>query len=188
MKPETNSDSSDPEFYETDSDSIEETVDELSTQRRLSETNLSKNATSFYILGATLWATYISVICALQDALAGTERATGLMLTAAVAPAFAVKIMLPLLLKDVAYLARIMIMFVFVTTGIFCAVFAGAGGGLKVAGVCSISGGTGIGEASLLVLAGARYHQTTLCSYIAGSGSGAVMGALLYVGEYYPCT
>mgnify|MGYP001799790413 CR=1 FL=1 len=184
MKSEISSSDSDPDSDSTvEFDSGEETYDELTKAQSFVMANPSQNAVSFYILGATLWATFSSVICAVQDMLAGTERATDFMLLAAVAPAFVIKIVSPILLRNVAYMAKILFVFVFVTTGILCAVFSGSELWLKLLGLCLISTGTGAGEVSLVILSVSRYTPNTMCSYIAGSGVGFLAGALIYVGK-----
>lgn len=184
MKSDVVSSSDSEPDSDTDCDSGEETVDTSKKQQSSAEANPPQNIVSFYVLGAALWATFSSVICALQDMIAGTERSSGLMLIAAIAPALVIKIVMPVFFQNVAYMARILFVFVFVTAGILCAVFSGAALQLKVVGVCFISAGTGAGEVSLLILTITRYHQLAMCSYIAGSGSGVVAGALVYVGKY----
>ena len=136
---------------------------------------------AFFILGAALIAPFSTFVCASEDVLAGTTKPTGLVVVALTAPSCVLKVA-SLCFKNISQVVHIFIASGFVVAGQFCAVFAPNLGG-RFTGICLVSVGTGIGEVSLFMQAAVEFQEMTFSSFIAGTGVGGVLGAVLYVGK-----
>ncbi len=135
----------------------------------------------FFILGVALTAPFITFVCAAEDVLAGTDKATGLVIISLTAPSCVLKIV-SLCFQQVSHVARIFLASGFVLVGQLCAVFIPHLGG-RFAGICLVSVGTGIGEVSLLIQAAKELEEVALCSFVVGTAVGGVLGAVSYVGR-----
>lgn len=135
----------------------------------------------FFMLGVALVAPFITFVCAAEDVLAGTDKPTGLVIISLTAPSFVLKIV-SLCFHQVSYVARVFLASGFVLVGQLCVVFIPHLGG-RLAGVCLVAVGTGIGEVCLLMQAAKMLEETALCSFIIGTGVGGVLGAVSYVGK-----
>lgn len=157
-------------------------TDETSFQSWHREETTPKCSLVFFILGVALIAPFITLVCAAEDVLAGTDKATGLVIISLTAPSCVLKIV-SLCFQQVSHVARIFLAAGFVLVGQLCAVFIPHLGG-RFAGICLVSVGTGIGEVSLLIQAARELEEVALCSYVVGTAVGGVLGAVSYVGKF----
>ena len=135
----------------------------------------------FFILGVSLIAPFTTFVCAAEDVLAGTNKPTGLVIISLTAPSCILKLV-SLCFHQVSYVARVFLAASFVLTGQLCTVFISHLGG-RLAGVCLVAVGTGVGEVCLLMQAAKMLEEAALCSFVIGSGVGGVLGAASYVGK-----
>lgn len=140
----------------------------------------SKCSIVSFIMGISLTAPFITFVCASQDVLAGTSKPTGLVTIGLTAPSVVLKIV-SLCLRQVSQVPRVFLAFAFVIAGQLCVVFTPHLEG-RLAGLCLVSVGTGIGEISLLIQAAVEFEEIVLCSFIVGTGVGAILGSVTYVG------
>lgn len=134
----------------------------------------------FFILGVSLIAPFTTFVCAAEDVLAGTNKPTGLVIISLTAPSCILKLV-SLCFHQASYVARVFLAASFVLTGQLCTVFISHLGG-RLAGVCLVAVGTGVGEVCLLMQAAKMLEEAALCSFVIGSGVGGVLGAASYVG------
>ena len=145
------------------------------------EESTPKCSLVFFILGVALVAPFITFVCAAEDVLAGTDKATGLVIISLTAPSCVLKIV-SLCFQQVSHVARIFLASGFVLVGQLFAVFIPHLGG-RFAGICLVSVGTGIGEVSLLIQTAKELEEVALCSFVVGTAAGGVLGAVSYVGK-----
>lgn len=158
-------------------------TDETNFKSWRREETTPKCSLVYFILGIALTAPFVTFVCGAQDVLAGTEKPTGLVIIALTAPSCVLKIV-SLCFQHVSQIARIFVASGFVVVGQLCAVFIPHLSG-RLAGVCLISVGTGIGEISLLIETARELEEIALCSLLVGTGVGAVLGAASYVGKLH---
>ena len=156
-------------------------TDEMSYQSWPREETTPKCSLVYFILGVALVVPFITFVCAAEDVLSGTDKATGLVIISLAAPSCVLKIV-SLCFQQVSHIARVFLAAGFVLVGQLCAVFIPHLGG-RFAGICLVSVGTGIGEISLLMETAKELEEFALCSFVVGTGIGGVLGAVLYVGK-----
>lgn len=171
------SEMSDENLYSSSASETDE--DEFHKWPRVERT--SRFSLVFFILGVSLIVPFTTFVCAAEDVLAGTNKPTGLVIISLAAPSCILKVV-SLCFHQVSYVARVFLTATFVLAGQLCTVFISNLEG-RLVGVCLVSVGTGIGEVCLLMQAAKMLEEASLCSFIIGTGAGAVLGAASYVGK-----
>ena len=166
------SEMSDENLYSSSASDTDE--DEFHKWPRVERT--SRFSLVFFILGVSLIVPFTTFVCAAEDVLA-----TGLVIISLTAPSCILKVV-SLCFHQVSYVARVFLAATFVLAGQLCTVFISNLEG-RIVGVCLVSVGTGIGEVCLLMQAAKMLEEAALCSFIIGTGAGAVLGAASYVGK-----
>mgnify|MGYP001793129555 CR=1 FL=1 len=137
---------------------------------------------AFFVFGCLIYATYSVIISGAQDILAGTLIQTSLVLVANIGPYFFVTLIAPYFIQRIPYFARIVSVFVTETLG-FLLLVCSTQVHWKLMGVALASVGYGIGEVSIVALT-TFYHEVTVSSYSAGTGTGFVVAPLYYTGKF----
>ena len=137
---------------------------------------------AFFVFGTLIYATYSLIIAAAQDILAGTFIQTSMVLIADIGPYFFVTLIAPYFIQKISYFTRISTVFMSGIIGFLMLAFTEQVY-WKLIGVGITSFGYGVGEVTFLALT-SFYHQTTLCAYSAGTGTGFLIAPLYYTGRY----
>lgn len=133
---------------------------------------------AFFVFGTLIYATYSLIIAAAQDILAGTFIQTSMVLIADIGPYFLVTLIAPYFIQKISYFTRISTVFMSGIIGFLMLAFTEQVY-WKLIGVGITSFGYGVGEVTFLALT-SFYHQTTLCAYSAGTGTGFLIAPLYY--------
>lgn len=138
-------------------------------------------AAAVFSVGAVLTATFTTVFCATEDILAGTTMSTGVVLVALGGSSLLAKVTSPFLSRTLTQMTRVVLCVVLLSVGLACTL-SSKNVSVRIAGVCMVSLGTGVGEVTLYTEIVAQFHEKAQSVFTEGTGVAGLLGGALYVG------
>ena len=140
------------------------------------------NTFCFYIFGFFAFFNVEMFLIGAQDILSGRNVPTAILITCFEGPLVMAKLVIPLFQQKIPYVVKVFFITSFMILGLSLVVFV-KDFRVKILGVGLNAMAAGANEATFLALA-SFYPKLCISAFVAGTGTGCLVAALYYTGNY----